>query len=366
MPAFDLPEPHITPEEWRCLFRAAEAFKAAMPWNWMFEELLFAVQNPETGEMGFCSITGEIREHHALITYLGEVGLGCYLTALRGMKYASAFLGEREHGMMLLETPQLQASFESRQTLTALDWQIVQEAKVRIRERKLWPFFRNFTPARLPWYINGPQARFLTLLLEQALIVTQAQQQGEISIPPLLEADTLPTTLPLLSRVIEDGEWVFKQQVFVPQYPAVASESQISDQDLAALRHKLPLKNVEVQVHLAMMPVPIEEGSPPPYFPYTLLVVDAQEGAVLDVSLLMPQPSLADLWTQVLPALLSAFERLGRRPESMQIASERLYSLLAMPMGQLGIKLSRVQELPALEEAYLDLEDWMRQQRGMA
>ena len=67
-----------------------------------------------------------------------------------------------------------------------------------------------------------------------------------------------------------------------------------------------------------------------------------------------------------MPALLSAFERLGRRPERMQIVSERLYNLLAMPMGQLGIKLSRVQQLPALEEAYLDLEDWTRQQHGMA
>lgn len=362
MSTYDWPEPQGTVEEWRRLFHAAEAFKAAAPWDWMSEDQLFAVQNPETGEVGFCSITGEIGEHYALIVYLGEAGLGTYLTALRGMKYANSFLEEHEHGMMLFETPQLQASFESRERITELDWQIVQDAKVRIRGRKLWPLFRVFSPVRLPWHITGPQVRFLTTLLEQSLIVAQAQQRGEVSISPLIEIATLPTTLSLILRELEGGEWVFKQQVFSLQYPAIASANPLSVEDFADLRRKLPLKNDEMQVHLALLAMPVEEGKLPPYLPYTLLVVDSHQGIVLDAKLLLAYPSLEDLWPQVLPALLALFEQREGRPERMLIASERLYNLLAMPMGQLGIKLSRVQHLPELEEAYLDLENWTKRQ----
>ncbi|MBN1922938.1 MAG: hypothetical protein JW892_16930 [Anaerolineae bacterium] len=362
MSTYNWPEPHGTVEEWRRLFKAAEAFKAAAPWDWMSEELLFAVQNLETGEVGFCSITGEIGEHYALIVYLGEAGLGTYLTAVRGMKYASAFLEEHEHGLMLLEVPQLQASFESRGGITELDWQIVKDIKVRIRGRKLWPIFRVFSPGRLPWHITGPQARFLTSLLEQSLIVAQAQQRGEVSILPLADIAALPTTLPLLLREFEGGEWVFKQQVFSPQYPVMVSDNTLSAEDFANLRRKLPLKDDELQVHLAMLSMPVEEGDLPPYLPYTLLVVDSHQGIVLDAKLLLAYPSLADLWPQVLPALLALFERREGRPKRMRIASERLYNLLAMPMGQLGIKISRVQNLPELEEVYLDLEAWTKQQ----
>ncbi len=362
MPQFDWPEPVVTLEEWRRLYKAAEAFKAAAPWNWMVEEQLFAVENPETGQVGFCSITGEIGEHRALIVYLGEDGLGQYFTALKGMRLAASLLEDREYGMMLLETPQLQASFEPREFLSALDWQVVKDAKVRVRGRELWPVFRVFAPARMPWYLTGPQARFLTLLLEQALIVTQAQARRDISVD-IPDMATLPATLPLLVRTATGETWTSTQRVFSPQYPAMLHDSSMSSEDLAAFRRKWPLRDVDLQVHLVMHTVPVEEGPMPPYFPYLLLAVDAEQGFVTGAELVLAHPTMADLWRQVLPKLLSVFERMGMRPKQMQIASDRLYNWLAAPVGQLGIKMLRVPQMPALEDALLAFESWTDQQR---
>lgn len=361
MSKINWPEPTATHEEWRRLFTAAEAFKAAEPWSWMLEELLFAVQNPETGEIGFCSVTGQIGEHRALIVYLGETGLGQYLTALRGMKHAPAYLQEQEHSMMLLETPQLQVSFEARNQITDPDRQLVKDLKLRIRGRDAWPVFRDFTPGRMPWYINGPQARFLTLLLEQALVVTQAQRQGEVTLVPP-DSATLPATLPLLLRVHDGEAWSSMQSNFAPQYPAIPSASGVTSDELTAWRRKLPLANFQVQVHLSMLPMPVKEGELPPYFPYLLLVVEAEQGLALGAEMLLARPSLADLWPQVLPTLLTVFERAEMRPKKVQIASERLFTLLAMPLGQLGIKLTRTQHMPALEDALSAFENWMQKQ----
>lgn len=360
MPKDSWPEPVVSPEEWRRLIAAAEAFKAAASWEWMLEEMLFAVQNPETGELGFCSVTGQLGEHRALIVYLGEQGLGRYLIALRGMKYASSFIQEKEHGMMLLETPQLQASFESRQQIADLDRQIIKDLKVRIRGRDAWPIFRSFVPGRMPWYINGPQARFLTVLLEQALIVTQAHRDGQYAINAPNDA-TLPAALPLQLRVREGEAWIDQQITVTPQYPSVPNESPLSQDDLAAWRRKLPLRDVEVQIHLQMLPTPVQEGALPPYFPYLLLVVEAQQGLIMGIDTLLPHPTLEDLWSRILPGLLSVFEKAQVRPKKIQVASERLYNVLAMPLGQLGIKLTRVQQMAALEDALMAFENWSQQ-----
>jgi hypothetical protein len=53
-------------DEWRRLYQAAAAFKEAAPWEWMIEDEIFGVQNPESKEVGYCSImgmAGELRQN---------------------------------------------------------------------------------------------------------------------------------------------------------------------------------------------------------------------------------------------------------------------------------------------------------------
>jgi len=353
MPDYGWPEPVASPEEWRQLLIAAEAFKTAQPWAWMLENMLFAVQNPETGEVGFCSITGQLGQHFALIVYLGEGALGNYLSAVHGI-HAVSFLEEREHGMLLLEAPQLQASFKSPQAISAMDRQLVKAAKVRIRGRDLWPAFRSLMPGRAPWYLTRPQVRFLTVLLEQAQILAEMQLRENML---GFQGGDLPKTLRLLSRVYAEGAWSSVERTFMPRYPVFLAGA--ASADLAAVRRQLPLQDVQLQVHLALTPVPVQEGPLPPYLPYTLLAVDAESGMVVGAELLLAQPTLADLWPQVLPKLLEIFGRLQARPKRIQLVSERLYHLLAAPLGELGVKLTRTRTMPALEEALLDFEDWL-------
>lgn len=354
------PEPLATAEEWRQLVKAAETFKIHAPWEWLFEEMLFAIQNPETGMWGFCSVTGNLGAHRALIVYLGEAGLGRYLTALQGMKYVTSYVQKLEHQWMLMETPQLQASFEPSGHIGPLDRQLIKELKMRIRGRNAWPIFRSFKPGRFPWYVNAPEVRFLIVLLEQALrIIEEAFQEG--GMPPTLDVSSLPATLSLPSRVFENGAWLSQELQFTPKYAPLPSQPAPDPAELAAWRRQLPLHPVTLQLHLHTMPTPVVEGAMPPYFPYLLLAVEAHQGLILGMETLLPYPALEDLWGQVLPGLLRIFEQANMRPQKIQVASERLYQLLALPLGQLGIKLERAQQMPALENALLSFENWLQE-----
>ena len=45
-------------EEWVKLFKITERFKEVSPWQWIANEDIFAVVNPQNGEIGYCSILG--------------------------------------------------------------------------------------------------------------------------------------------------------------------------------------------------------------------------------------------------------------------------------------------------------------------
>ncbi len=350
----NLPEPQPSKAEWEALYSAMRAFGEAAPWDWLDEEDIFAVRNPETGELGICSVTGALGEHLALITYLGPEGLGGYLAALEGMETASGYFQDQESGLMLLETPQLQASFENREQLDELDRKIIKDLGLRFRGQQAWPLFRHFAPGRVPWFITAPQARFLTVLLEQALIVA-----NDLSEPETFEwADAVfePEEDMFLVRTQEAEQWVYRIETVAPIYPTC--ETTVDEEALAILRRQLPLKKLQLQVQLSMLPGGVMEGAPPPYFAYQLIVVDANSGMIIGHDLLLPTPSVPEMLAQTPAKLIGIFENLKFRPEEVQVLSTRLYTLLALPLGHLGIRLSRHDELPMLEEALHAFEEW--------
>ena len=71
-------------QEWQALFAAAGEFYKLRPWEWMEDSELFGVLNPETGEIGYCCVMGNLGELLALGVYLGTDGLETYLMMQSG------------------------------------------------------------------------------------------------------------------------------------------------------------------------------------------------------------------------------------------------------------------------------------------
>ena len=56
-------------EQWRKLHEGAQRFKDTAPWEWMSDDEVFGVSH--AGEVGYCSIIGNLEETFGLVVYPG-------------------------------------------------------------------------------------------------------------------------------------------------------------------------------------------------------------------------------------------------------------------------------------------------------
>ncbi len=324
-----------TLEEHRRLYDAAAALKNEAPWEWMYEDEVFGVRNPETGEIGYVSIMGILGEHLALAVYLGSEGLHGFWRMVHGD------MDDRPE--LPLEVPHLQASFEDRNMLHAKDREVIKALGLRFRGRQAWPMFRRFRPGCAPWFITSKEARFLAVAIEQGLAVIHRLEED----PDLLEP---PDAEEYLVRIPAGHDWADEWLIPPPSPPQPLPT--VDTKRLATLREQLPRASFTLEADLFTLPTFIKEKDDPwPYLPYVLLVVEAESGLIVGHELMIAQPSLEVVWRQTQASLLDTLSRLQNLPNRLAIRDERLFNLLMPLAAGLGIQLERARRLPALDEA---------------
>ena len=334
-------------EECRPLYALLNQVKELSPWEWMEEDDLFGVQDPETGEIGFVSIMGMAGEHFAVGIYLGAKGL----YGLMRLKEMDPFLIDPED---LLTIPQVQASFEDRELLDKRDRDQLKSLGLKFRGRKAWPQFRSFHPGYAPWYIETDEARFLALVLEQVLAVAPRVRENPNILLPGHERD-------FLVRVAEksaDGTvWHDKTMAINPPPPTELFVS-ITDDSLTSI-NQLPKRNFMLEADYFMMLSPVGSAKERPYFPYALFIVDANEGIPVVFQLIGPEPTHEEMWGTLGQRVLNGLQSLGSRPTEIRFRDDMLFRMLKPFEKRLGFRIKLVRDLPAFDLFASNLQNYM-------
>ena len=338
-----------TLEEWGWLYQSAVAVKELAPWEWMGEIDLFGIENPETGELGFVSVMGMLGEHYCVALYLGAEGL-------RGFREVS-MAGGAGVPEDIFDARQLQASFEDREFVEKDDRRVMRALGLRFRGRGEWPVFRSYSPGFAPWGVDADEARFLTHALRQTLDVAPRFRDD----PLLLDVGAEGDALYLFRVPHKHGEsFVWKDETrHVPPPPPKKLSIDVDTNVMDRIR-QLPQARSSFEVDCTTINTLIggEEGTRP-FMPRLLLIVDRESGFILDLQLLLADPSVEAMWAQVPGLVLSCLAGLEQRPRRVLVRARKVYDVLRPALVEVGIKVQRVLWLDAVAEVRESLEERM-------
>lgn len=183
-------------EEVKALYLAADSFCEKTPWDYLSENELFAVHHPDTGEVGYCSITGELYDFFSLTVYLGSEGL-------EGLKQLQQQADIQDpfglHPMELKNC--LVVSFEEKSTLKKEELLLLNTMNHHPKGKKAWPSFYRCVPSAPIRKLNRQEVQFLTIILEQAThLIMQYQLNPKLFFRP-------SSTEQYLTRVLSGCVW---------------------------------------------------------------------------------------------------------------------------------------------------------------
>ncbi len=335
---------------WRDLYAAAVEFKELACWNWMADNDLFAVQDPVSGEFGYCCVMGALGESFALSVYLGPVGLDGYVK----MADADEIKSDADALEILMTQRCVQAMFEDRDMLSKQDLEMVKQLGLKFRGRNSWPMFRDFSPGYVPWYLPAGEAEFLTLCLHQTIDVALKAKENPDYLCP--EDHSL-----MLARIPhKDGEsWRWTEEWISPVLPDPNLNTAMAPDEVTVkrLRSSLEQKPMTWEMDMRYSPFAVEEDrGDRPHYPLALMCVDRDSGFIFGVELISPKdrPKIAG-------ALLKFFSGAKVLPTELALANDELLEMLGPEASALGIRVRKVKRLKTLGKVRASFEKALRQ-----
>jgi len=330
-----------TREQWRELYDAAIRFKAIECWNYMYDSEVFGVQNPETEEIGYCCIMGNLGEHFALAAYLGTEGLKGYLRIASREGFSLPNEALHCHKCLM-------ASFEDREYLEKDDLQMAKALGLKFRGRHAWPLFRSYLPGYAPWFLTSDEARYLTLVLNQAMdVALRRKDDPELFTPPAERRYLVRVPKKSENGVKWTDEWLEPSPLDEPE-----QEELPPDRDrLDGIKSRVTQYYGVLEVDSFYSPMGVAEKGERPYYLYMTLCVEQNSGLILGKHL----AKASEYRSEFVNAFLKLLEDSPALPREIWVKKEETFAILKPIVSHLGIGLARHRRLPAMEEAQVSL-----------
>lgn len=330
-------------QQWSHLYDLADQLYTLAPWGWMAEDELIALKQPETGEMGYISIMGALGNYPCLTIYMGEEALHRFNLMHNPPEGDDSDLTQIDGTNILLETRQLQASFETRDMLEKVELAQIKQLGRRYRGGN-WPQFQSYHPGQCPGPLDASELEWLTLALEQTLACAASFKDGAYHDAII---DAAQWILPCREQI--KGEW---QQTQIPYDNTLYILPSPEPSELLAAKVARHQSGPTLQCRCFLLPQPIGKKYGERQFPYLLMVVDSESELILGFNLLSLDDQELDTFKATLPdAFLKIFDQHSICPAEIQVGDHSTGMLLHKTSVALKCPLTFHSRLGALDEA---------------
>jgi hypothetical protein len=323
-------------QDWRELYAAAIEFRQLEPWRWMYDEAIFGVKDPVSGQIGYCTILGNLGECFALAVYRGTAGL----EFLESIQDGEVGVGDEE---VLFGQDCLMASFEGRQSQAKEDLQVIKALGLKFKGSNGWPQFRSYRPGYFPWFLTQEEAKFLTVALQQAKdVAVRSAKNPELTEP--VDDETYFVRMPVAG---DHGiGWMDAWLVPATEEKGPEPAQPLNEVRLEAIRQAGYPQQGEWELDFFMFPSAVRDKEQRPYFPYALLCMDRGSTLMLTAHLAAPAQYASDFQEQ----LYQLIEQQKAIPQIVYVCRREAKELLKQIAERLQIKLKTTRDLPLVED----------------
>lgn len=332
-------------EEWRQLYDAAAEFKKIAPWNWMWDSDMFAVQNPENGEIGYCCVLGRNREVFGLAVYLGTEGLEGYLKAASGEV--------RPHNPDALHTNKcLLTTFEDKKYLSKDDLAVIKQLGLQFSGRNGWTQFQSYQPGYFPWQLTRDEAVYLTICLQQAKEMALRFKE----FPDMLEPSEPNHYFTRVAKKEKDIlKWEDAWLKSVPLRKIVIMHKTMDENRLEKIRQLDRQQKMVWEVDFFYAPAYVAEKGRRPYYPLVFLWVEQYSYFIFSTHI----TTLEKYKIEFIEYCLRAFESAKIIPGEIQVRKEELLAYLQPLAQKLGFEVRLVKKLRAIDDARKSMKEFL-------
>jgi len=327
-----------TTEEWGALYRAAVSFRELAPWQWTMDSEVFGVQDPVTGEVGYSVVLGALGEVLGIVVYMGTDGLEAY----RRMESADGSPADLFDVMATVRG--FTCFFGPRNELDQADLDVIKRIGLKFRGSSAWPLMRSHKPRYVPWFLNSEEARYLTLALEQATIVTSRLIEDEDLLEP-----PRPGLYFVRVPLVDNGNLSWADRWLAPEPKASEPPPKGIQVDLKSVWEsvlKARKTSLVLEGDLFSIPAAVESTKGErPYYPRMVLWVNL-DGIVLHFDLF--EPDAKSPLQESLVRLVTASKQI---PREIRVRGGTKMRELAPLADRLGIDLVSVRALRVLPHA---------------
>ena len=333
-------------KDWKSLYDAAIAFRNIEPWEWMKETDIFGVRNPQTGEVGYCCIMGEMGEVLAIAVYLGTEGLEGYLNIRRGQ------IQHDDPDSLFIQNC-LMLSFENRKLVQEDDREIINELGLKFRGKNAWPVFRRYEPGYFPWFLNRDEVLYMTNALQQATdICLRFKDDAKLFRSPDKNQYLIRVAEEKNGRVSWKDEW---RKPSLLEKKDQGFYKPVDEVRIQRLKKTVKSTHAIWEIDFFYAPTPVLEGERP-FFPYAIMIIDHDTGFILDMHLAETRPYQEEF----LDKFLNCIETTSVIPLEILARKEEAEKLLETYASRLNIRLSRVKKLQNIDHARREMAKHLR------
>jgi hypothetical protein len=312
-------------------------FSLLEPWKVLADGDLVLLQDPQSGDVCYCSVMGALGEVYSLHVYVGPESYRLFRKVAQGepIMFGDFFASQRA----------LSAESVRFSELTLPDRQLLHDVGHPPRKRVRAPIFRAFRPGYHPWYVTQQEATLLIRCLQAVITVCRTLPSDKSEYWP--EEDVYPFLVPAGN---EEGRRDYKIRMArtLEPPPAPVQVTPLNPAQIQKIRKEnLPPGGV-FEVDHFFSTAKIGGKNERKACLRVGMAADAATGIVFPPVLAKPEDATADI---LVTAIVKAMQTARCLPREVHVTHETSKLLLEPLATELGFAVRVRKSMAALELA---------------